>query len=39
MKSLLNAFFKFCEAFGQARDAAFLARQGRITEAKEIYGK
>jgi hypothetical protein len=26
------------EAFGQARAAASLARQGRIAEAKAVYG-
>ena len=38
MKSVLNTIWSFLEAFGQARAAASLARQGRIAEAKALYG-
>jgi hypothetical protein len=37
MKTVLNSIWSFLEAFGQARYAASLARQGRITEAKAVY--
>jgi len=39
MKSITNAIWSFLEAFGQARAAASLARQGRVTEAKALYGR
>jgi hypothetical protein len=39
MKTILNSFLSICESIGTARAAAFLARQGRITEAKALYGK
>ena len=38
MKNFINAIWSFLEAFEQARAAASLARQGRIAEAKAIYG-
>jgi hypothetical protein len=38
MKSVLNTIWSFLEAFGQARAAASLARQGRVAEAKAVYG-
>ena len=38
MKSILNSIWSFLEAFGQARYAASLARQGRVEEAKAVYG-
>jgi hypothetical protein len=37
MKEIINSFWSFVEAFGQARYAAFLARQGRSDEAKALY--
>ncbi len=37
MKSLFVSIWSFFESFGQARYAAFLARQGRIDEAKALY--
>ena len=37
MKSFVNSFWSFLEAFGQARYATFLTRQGRIEEAKALY--
>jgi hypothetical protein len=38
MKTILNSIWSFLEAFGQARAAASLARQGKIDEAKAVYG-
>jgi hypothetical protein len=38
MNSILNSIWSVLESFGQARAAAVLARQGRIEEAKAIYG-
>ena len=37
MKAIANSIWSFLEAFGQARYAASLARQGRIEEAKAVY--
>lgn len=37
MKTILNSIWSFLEALGQARYAASLARQGRISEAKAVY--
>jgi hypothetical protein len=34
---MMKTIWKFLEAFGEARAAAFLTRQGRIEEAKAIY--
>ena len=39
MKKILNAFWNFLEAIGEARAASVLARAGKITEAKAIYAK
>jgi hypothetical protein len=38
MKTIINSIWSFLEAFGQARAAASLARQGRIEEANAVYG-
>jgi hypothetical protein len=38
MKTVLNSIWSVLEAFGEARYAASLARQGRVAEAKAIYG-
>ena len=38
MKTIVNSIWSFLEAFGQARAAASLARQGRLEEAKAVYG-
>jgi len=38
MKTILNSIWSFLEAFGQARAAASLARQGKIKESKAVYG-
>jgi hypothetical protein len=39
MKTLLNSIWQVLVSVGEARHAAFLARQGKITEAKALYGK
>jgi hypothetical protein len=39
MKSFFRSFLAVCEAMGQARAAAVLARAGKINEAKALYGK
>jgi len=39
MKLFFKSFFEFCEAFGTARAAAYLARTGRYDEVKALYGK
>jgi hypothetical protein len=39
MKRVLNAFWNFLEDMGEARAAAYLARQGKIIEAKALYSK
>jgi len=39
MKQVLDSIWNFLEAMGQARAATVLARAGKITEAKAIYGK
>lgn len=38
MKSFFKAFASFCEAFGTARAATYLAQQGKIAEVKALYG-
>ena len=38
MKSILNTIWAVLVAVGEARYAASLARQGRIDEAKAVYG-
>jgi len=38
MKKIINSIWSVLESFGQARAASILARQGRIEEAKAIYG-
>ena len=39
MKSILNSIWTVLVSVGEARHAAFLARQGRISEAKAMYGQ
>ena len=39
MKKVLDSILQFFEAMGQARAASVLARAGKMTEAKAIYGK
>jgi hypothetical protein len=38
MKTILNSIWSVLVSVGEARHAAWLARQGRIQEAKAIYG-
>jgi hypothetical protein len=38
MKTIVKSIWSFLEAFAQARAAASLARQGKIDEAKAVYG-
>jgi hypothetical protein len=38
MKTILNSIWSVLESFAQARAAAVLARQGKIEEAKAVYG-
>jgi hypothetical protein len=38
MKTIVNSIWSFLEAFAQARAAASFARQGRVEEAKAVYG-
>ena len=38
MKKILNSIWSVLVAFGEARYAASLARQGRVAEAKAVYG-
>jgi hypothetical protein len=37
MKTITNAIWSFLVAFGEARYAASLARQGRVAESKAVY--
>jgi hypothetical protein len=37
MKTILNTVWSVLVAFGEARYAASLARQGRIEESKAVY--
>ena len=38
MKNFLNTIWAVLVAVGEARYAASLARQGRVEEAKAVYG-
>jgi hypothetical protein len=38
MKTILNTIWSVIIAFGEARYAASLARQGKIAESKAVYG-
>jgi len=38
MKSVLNTIWNILESVGEARNASYLARQGRVAEAKALYG-
>jgi len=39
MKTITDVVWNFLCALGQARHAAFLARQGKVNEAKKLYAK
>ena len=38
MKSILRTIYSILVSVGEARHASWLARQGRIAEAKALYG-
>jgi hypothetical protein len=38
MKTILNSIWQVLVSVGEARHAAWLARQGRVAEAKAVYG-
>jgi hypothetical protein len=38
MKTLFKTVWTILVSVGEARHAAFLARQGRVAEAKALYG-
>ena len=38
MKLLLNVIYSILVSVGEARHGAWLARQGKVAEAKAIYG-
>jgi hypothetical protein len=38
MKSILNTIWQVLVSVGEARHASYLARQGRVEEAKALYG-
>jgi hypothetical protein len=37
MKSILNTIWQVLVSVGEARHASYLARQGRVEEAKALY--
>ena len=39
MKSIISFVWNLLVSVGEARHAAFLTRQGKIAEARAIYGK
>jgi len=39
MKNIIKSIWSFFDAMGTARAAAYLARQGRTTEARALYGE
>jgi hypothetical protein len=38
MKTLFNTVWTILVSVGEARHASYLARQGRVAEAKALYG-
>jgi hypothetical protein len=38
MKTILSNIWQILVAVGEARHASYLARQGKIEEAKALYG-
>ena len=38
MKTVLNTIYSILVSVGEARHAAWLARQGRVAEARALYG-
>jgi hypothetical protein len=39
MKTIFNSIWQILVSVGEARHAAHLARQGRVAEAKALYGR
>jgi hypothetical protein len=39
MKTVLHTIWQILVSVGEARHAAFLARQGKVAEAKALYGQ
>jgi len=39
MKSVLRTIWTILVSVGEARHASYLARQGRVKEAKALYGQ
>ena len=37
MKTILSTIWQVLVSVGEARHASYLARQGRVAEAKELY--
>jgi hypothetical protein len=38
MKKIINAVYSILVSVGEARHGAWLARQGRVAEARALYG-
>ena len=38
MKTVINTIWTILVSVGEARHAAYLARQGRVAEARALYG-
>jgi hypothetical protein len=38
MKTVINTIWSVLVSVGEARHAAWLARQGRVAEARALYG-
>jgi hypothetical protein len=38
MKTVINTIWTILVSVGEARHAAWLARQGRVAEARALYG-
>jgi hypothetical protein len=38
MKKILHTIYSILVSVGEARHASYLARQGRVAEAKALYG-
>jgi len=38
MKSIFKSIYNILVSVGEARHASYLARQGRVEEAKALYG-
>lgn len=38
MKTVLNTIYSILVSVGEARHASYLTRQGRVAEARALYG-